>query len=131
MKHLAIFVVLLYACTAPTQPPQPQVLLNEGFTIGAGKYDFYSWNVYRTGTLNVTVNADSDIYIYVVDEPNFWKYKAGETFNVLANRDKITFSNFEVEIPSKGKYYIFISNTHSVLTTKNVSLKVLYTPRSY
>lgn len=112
-------------------PARSQQLISESFIIEAGNYKSYGWHFPTGGTLEIAIYADLDIYLYIVDELNFWKFKAGEGFYTLLKKERITRGKYSVGIPKEGEYIIIISNHHSILTPKNVSLEVNYSPYSY
>jgi len=108
---------------------QTQELLSESFDVSPGELKDYSWNFPSSGgTLKISVSTNSAIAIYVVDEVNFWKLKAGERFMALANKRNITSSNFNVKIPKEGNYKIVVSNREALLATASVSLEIVYIP---
>jgi len=80
------------------------------------------------GTLNISLNANSDVFLYVVDKANLKAFNAGENFRIYAEKERVTSTNFSVSL-SKGEYYIIVSNRHSILTTAGVSLSVSFTPQ--
>ncbi|MEK6590956.1 MAG: hypothetical protein AABZ11_09790 [Nitrospinota bacterium] len=114
---------------SPTQKSkQPQNLFNETFYVKPGTYQSYGWNFNSAGTLNINLNANSDVLLYVVDKANLEAFNAGREFRIFSEKIRITSTNFSVSL-SKGEYYIVVSNRHSLLTTAGVSLSVSFTPQ--
>lgn len=108
---------------------QPQVLVNKLFLVDAITPTTQGWKFNSSGTLNIDLKAnavDGRLSLFVVDETNYWKFKAGEGFNALAVEKQITEADVDVEIPKPGTYYIIVKNENLLLSV-NVSLKVSYT----
>src|SRR3989344_15669 len=105
------------------------LLLDEGFVVEPSTHKPYGWDLKVSGMLGVSLKTNSDVYLYIVDELNYWKYKAGNQFYVLASRDRITSTKLKTNIPKSGTYYIIVSNNHSLLTPANAELQVSYTPK--
>lgn len=110
-----------------TPPAQPQKLLDETFTVTAGNYKLYSWTFPVSSTLSIGLSANSNVDVYVTDEINYLRYKAGEAFYTVAIKKNILSSSFDARIPQAGVYYILIGNT-AILTPANVALRVFNKP---
>lgn len=106
---------------------QPQKLLDETFTVTAGTHKPYSWTFPVSSTLSIGLSANSNVDVYVTDEINYLRYKAGEAFYTVALKKNILSSSFDARIPQPGVYYILIGNT-AILTPANVALRVFNKP---
>lgn len=113
---------------ASSQSVQKQTLVDESFNVGPGTHQVYSWTFNMPGSLDISLNANSDVFLYVVDNENYAAYSAGRAFRGYAIKERVTSANFSVAIP-KGLNYIVINNTHSVFTSAGVGLTVLFTPK--
>lgn len=106
---------------------QAQNLLDETFTVAAGTYKPYSWTFLVSSTLSIGLSANSNVDVYVTDEINYLRYKAGEAFYTVARKKNILSSSFEARIPQAGIYFIVIDNA-AILTPANVALQVFNKP---
>lgn len=105
---------------------QKETLVNESFNVGPESHKDYAWDFNRAGSLDINLTANTDVFLYVVDNENYAAYVAGRGFRGFAIKEKITSTNFSVSIPN-GLHYIVIRNAH-ILKSAGIGLSVLYTP---
>lgn len=110
-----------------SQSIQKQTLVDESFNVDPGTDKVYSQGFPVAGSLDISLTANSDVLLYIVDNGNYEEYAAGRGFRGFAIKERITSANFSVSVP-KGLYYIVVSNKHSVFTSAGVVLSVSYTP---
>ena len=101
-------------------------LVDKSYRVGPGSYTFIgfekdcSFNL-QGGFIANAILGD-DIYVYVVNEDNFQKYDSGQEFSSYYDSGKVEYDTFDTNLEA-GKYYIIISNQHSLFSTKTVQLE--------
>ena len=98
--------------------------------IGAGDYFSLKLSIPRTGykwEIEFEVLSGNDINFYLVDEMNFWKFKADESFSVFAMEQKSRTGHTELIITDKlvdENVYAVFSNQYSLITSKRVVIDI-------
>lgn len=129
--------------------PRLQTAFSKSFRIGTGIYGwyFFPYSVEHTGKsnhkiaieFNVEQSADQivrDVYFYVMKEEPFFTWirelasqqtnvTVFEPKEVIYKLDKITKASVEFDIRTSGSMYLIFSNTHSVVTRKNIKIEIL------
>lgn len=109
-----------------SQNIQKETLVNESFFVSPGTHKDYAWDFNRAGSLDINLTANTDVFLYIVDNENYAAYAAGREFRGFAIKEKITSTNFSVSIPN-GSHHIVIYNAH-IFKSAGIGLSVLYTP---
>ncbi|MFW9857113.1 MAG: zinc-ribbon domain-containing protein [Candidatus Thorarchaeota archaeon] len=97
--------------------------IDETITISAGTHRGYSFNVNYDNvviTLKIEVRSGNDINVYVMDEANYNTWKDGGSATGYLSRQKIGSFTTDVTLGAKGRYYIVLDNTYSIITSKSV-----------
>lgn len=101
-------------------------IVNDTFRIGPGGYYYVgftsSCSFNLQGGFIVNAALGDDIYVYVVDDDDFKKFEADRDFSVYYQSGKVEYDTFDKNL-SAGKYYIIMSNHHSLFSTKTVQLE--------
>lgn len=61
--------------------------------------------------------------VYLMDEEDFALYQNGNQFRSYYSSGKIEYDTFEITL-NLGEYYIVLSNTYAIFSTKNIQLQV-------
>lgn len=132
---VGIVVVLLgvvkvpYTTTGLAEVEKSDVWLNESFTVSALSHDYYSGSFSSDTTLHITFQVSGDIDFWVMDETNYWKMRASETFQYYStpSRSRVTSVNIDWNPPSGQRIYFVWDNSFSWFTSKSVSAYFYYT----
>lgn len=79
-----------------------------------------------TGSFSAHAGLGDNIWLFVFDQNNFSKYQNGQSYQYLYYNQQTGSGTFILNLNS-GNYYIVLSNTYSVVSTKNVNLQASYT----
>ncbi len=132
---IGVFVILLsvivvpYTTTRLEEVPHSNVWLDETFSVPALTHKYYS-GTFSTSlhiTFTVTSGGNRDIDFQAMDEVNYWKMRAGESYNyyIIPTRTRITSLDIDWTPPSGTRIYFVFDNSFSLFTSKTVS--VLFT----
>lgn len=81
-------------------------------------------NAYVQGGFSASATLGDNIVVYVLDEYGFRDYENDESFSTYYNSGKIESDTFDLYL-NPGTYYVVMSNTYSVFSTKDVALRVI------
>jgi len=122
-----------YTPTPPqTSPSQPSsiTIVNTTYKVSPSTYQYIPFSIGCSATVNGAFSAyaalGDNIMVFVFDQSNFQKYQNGNAFTAYYESGKIASGSFVLNLNS-GTYYIVLSNTYSVISTKNVNLQASYT----
>lgn len=117
---------------APQLPPVQSSgtqIANGLYKIPPGKYQYFTFTSSCTGTLSGSFAAQAalgnDIIAYVMDQSSFSQYSSGSSASTYYNSGKVSSASFHISLGS-GTYYIVLSNTYSMLSTKTVDIQAYY-----
>lgn len=106
---------------------QGTVLYDSTYKVGPGQYRYFTISLPDVCTIQGGFRASAglgdNIVVYLMDESDFSLYQNGNQFRTYYSSGKIEYDTFKVTL-NPGKYYIILSNSYSMLSTKNVQLQV-------
>jgi len=89
--------------------PSLRVLINDEFNVPAGYSIAYNFLIPKNAKLYISfeVISGGDINFYVMDEVDYWKFKAGESFYYYEypSRFSIRKANIDWNYPPEGRIY--------------------------
>jgi len=131
MVFLLSLITVPYTTTRLEEVPHSSVWLNESFSVPALSHIAYYGTFYETLhiTFTVTAGGNRDIDFRVMDEVNYWKMRAGESYEyyTVPSRSRISSLDIEWTPPSGKKIYFVWDNSFSLLTSKSVSAYFSFT----
>lgn len=105
-------------------------IANSQYQVDPGTYTSIPFNMQCSGTATGSFFASAalgdNIIVYIMDSSGFSQFQSGQSATAYYNSGKVSSGNFNIGLPS-GQYYLILSNTYSVFSTKNVSVQVSYT----
>lgn len=108
-------------------PLQGETIIDSVYRVGPGTYTYVPLTLPCTATIQGGFSASAalgdNIIVYLLNENQFNVYQRGESTSTFYNSGKIGYDTFDVTL-NPGKYYIVMSNTYSLISTKTVQLKV-------
>jgi len=111
---LCSLVIVPFATADPVVLPQGSYLITESFTVPVG-YTFHNKTLFEGDNLHVIVEVTSggnlDINFYVMDEPNYNIWKAGESASPEISRISITTYDSDWVVPYDGTWFFVYDNT--------------------
>jgi hypothetical protein len=111
--------------------------LNETFVVGAGEALAYCGSFPSGTTLHIAVKVlsggDRNINFWVVDEPDWRAFKAGDSFYyyVTPSRRSVTEVRVTWNPPSYRKLCFVFDNTFSIITSKTVRAEITASYEKY
>lgn len=118
--------------SAPQLPPVQSSgtqIANGLYKIPPGKYQYFTFTSSCTGTLSGSFAAQAglgnNIIAYVMDQIGFNQYGSGNSASTYYNSGKVPSGSFRIST-GPGTYYIILSNTYSVISTKTVDIQAYY-----
>jgi len=112
---LCSLVILPFATAEPIVLPQGSYLITESFTVPIG-YTSHNKTLSDGDKLHilveVTSGGNSGIDFYVMDEPNYNLWKAGESASPEISRTSITTYDSDWVVPYDGTWYFVYDNTY-------------------
>jgi len=106
---------------------QGTVVYDSTYKIGPGQYRYFPLTLPDVCTIQGGFQANAglgdNIMAYLVDEDDFSSFQNGNQFRSYYSSGKIEHDTFEVTL-NPGQYYLILSNTYSIFSTKNVQLQV-------
>ncbi|MGI0047135.1 MAG: hypothetical protein ACREBB_08115 [Nitrosotalea sp.] len=118
--------------SAPQLPPiqnSGTQIANGLYKIPPGKYQYFTFTSSCTGTLSGSFVAQAslgnNIMVYVMDQSGFNQYQAGHSASTHYNSGKVPSGIFRISL-GPGTYYVILSNTYSLLSTKTVDIQASY-----
>ena len=107
-------VVVPFATAEPVVLPQSSYLITGSFTVPP-RYTSHNETLSNGDKLHilveVTSGGNSGIDFYVMDEPNYGKWKAGESASPQISRTNMTTVEEEWVVPHDGTWYFVYDNT--------------------
>ncbi|MBW3629404.1 MAG: hypothetical protein KY464_08920 [Gemmatimonadetes bacterium] len=61
-----------------------------------------------------------DVEVYVLDDDGYLDWQKGVRPRALFESGRATLTSLEVELPSRGRYHLLLSNRYSIFTPKTV-----------
>jgi len=120
---LGSLVIIPFATAKPVLLPQGSYLITEFFTVSL-EYTSHNRTLYNGDKLHIIIEVKSggnlDINFYVMDEPNYNKWKAGESASPEISRTSITTYDSDWVVPYDGTWYFVYDNTYGS-ASKDVS----------
>jgi len=111
---LCSLVIVPFATAEPIMLPQGSYLITESFTVPL-EYTSHNKNLSNGDKLHIIVEVKSggnlDINFYVMDEPNYNIWKAGESASPEISRTSITTYDRDWVVPYDGTWYFVYDNT--------------------
>jgi len=105
----------------------PGTIIDSTYRVGPGNYKYASFTMPCTGTIQggFIVNAalGDDIKVYLLNQNQFNGYKNSESVSTYYNSGKVEYGIFDVTV-NADNYYVIMSNSFSVFSTKTVQLEV-------
>jgi hypothetical protein len=117
MKKVFLALVFLFLLTAyGYAQKQTQTTVN----LKPGGYTYFT-KIYtkKSQTLAVNFDASSPVEVYVLDIDNFANWRNGNSFSSYYTSGRISRGIITLKL-GNGVYYLVVSNTFSVLTSKTV-----------
>jgi len=111
---LCSLVIVPFVIAEPIVLPQGSYLITESFTVPLG-HTFHNKTLSNGDKLHIIVEVKSggnlDINFYVMDEPNYNNWKAGESASPEISRTIITTYHSDWVVPYDGRWYFVYDNT--------------------
>lgn len=127
---LAIFFSLVpfpFATKEAYDVPQSSNLINESFVVPVGE-------AHRTASLQggdlthiyfvVTSGGNLDVDFYVMDELNYFKWKAHESYSAQISLSRATNYDNDLAVPHNATWYFVWDNSFSWITQKGVTTTI-------
>jgi hypothetical protein len=91
---------------------------------GTSTYVYFTLQCRATvqGGFSASAALGDDIIVYILDEDQFNLFDRGESTSTYYNSGKVGYDTFAVTL-NPGTYYIVMSNTYSIFSTKTVELQ--------
>ena len=100
---------------------------NLAITLNPGKFWFRPIFMPEGGTFSGRFRAKggsgNDVEVYILDSDGFENFRNRNSAQTYYNSGRKTVESFNVMLPA-GNYYLVISNTFSIISTKTVSLTI-------
>lgn len=115
----------------PSQVNNPSIRVANGiYKVQPGNYYYFGFNAKCSGTLSGGFSSYStlgnDIIVYLLDQNSFNSYQKGNSVPTYYNSGKVFSGTFNVHL-IPDIYYVVLSNTYSIVSTKNVNIQASYT----
>jgi LEA14-like dessication related protein len=103
---------------------------NSVYQVPPGTYTSIPFNMQCSGTLigqfSAQASLGNNIIVYVLDPTSFRQFQSGISTQTYYNSGKTSSGTINIGLPP-GQYYLVLSNTYSLVSTKNVNLIASYT----
>jgi len=123
---LCSLVIVPFATAEPIVLPQASYLITESFTLPPG-YASHNETLSDGDKLHIDVGAargsNLEIDFHVMDEPNYSRWKAGESASPQISRANMTSFEDDWVVPYDGTWYFVYDNTYGS-TSKDVTTTV-------
>jgi len=110
-------------------PTSSITIVNTTYKVSPSTYLYHPFSIGCSATVNGAFSAHAglgdNIMVFVFDQSNFQKYQNGSAFTAYYESGKIASGSFVLNLNS-GNYDVVLSNTYSVVSTKNVDLQMSY-----
>lgn len=117
-------VIVSFATAEPIALPQASYLITESFTVSL-EYTSHNKTLSNGDKLHIIVGVESggnsDINFYVMDEPNYNIWKAGESASPEISRTSISTYDGDWVVSYNGTWYVVYDNTLSSVSSKDVT----------
>jgi hypothetical protein len=124
---LCSLVIVPFATAEPIVLPQGSYLITESFTVPL-EYTSHNKTLSNGDKLHIIVEVKSggnlDINFYVMDEPNYNIWKAGESASPEISRTSITTYDSDWVVPYDGTWYFVYDNSADSVYSKDVTAVV-------
>lgn len=117
-----------YATTESVEVPKSEVVIDESFTVPALSHVARSTTFYLVRTLHITFTVTSggnrDIDFRVMDEVNYWKFRADESYEyyTAVTRTRVSSVDIEWVAPLDTEIFFVWDNSFSWVTSKSISV---------
>ncbi len=116
----------------PAPQPHVETITNTAFTVKAGTYSFFKFNVppntsnvILTGHFTATGGSGNDIIGIVMNEDSFVNWQNGHPIKTFYYSAKVTQESIRAVLPSlPDTYYLIFDNRFSLLSPKAVQASV-------
>lgn len=113
------------ASTTLVQKPVAATLVDSKVKIPAKKYMWWKLEIPNGSEVTFDVHVDSDVNILLfADEEQFRSWQKGREHTKLAEAVKVVDWTYTIKTTQPSVYYLLVSNQHSILTGKNVTLLI-------
>ena len=104
-----------------------ETIIDSVYRVDPGSYRYFPLSLPCVATIQggfaASAGLGDNIIVYILSENDFYRYQNGESASTYYNSGKVGYDTFEVTL-NPGEYYIVLSNTYSLISTKNVQLQV-------
>jgi len=108
--------------SALIQKPVPATLVDSTVKIPAKRYMWWKVEVPNGSEVTFDIHADSDVNIFLfANEEQYRAWRKEREHAKLAEAAKVVDWTYTVKTTQPSVYYLVVSNTHSLLTAKNVT----------
>ncbi|MEX2059891.1 MAG: LEA type 2 family protein, partial [Nitrosopumilaceae archaeon] len=102
-----------------------ETIVDSVYRVEPGTYTSIYFTLQCTATIQGGFSARAalgdDIIVYILDENQFNLFDRGESASTYYNSGKVGYDTFDLTL-NPGTYYIVMSNTYSIFSTKTVEL---------
>jgi hypothetical protein len=99
--------------------------ITQALAIGAGRYSYIPVNLDNAGGITIKFYAQggsgNNVEVYILDENGLINFQNGNSTNTYYNSGRKTVDDYTTYL-SPGLYYIVVSNTFSLVSSKAVTL---------
>lgn len=121
----AVSPLIEAASTTLIQKPVAATLVDSKVKIPAKKYMWWKLEIPNGSEVTFDVHVDSDVNIFLfADEEQFRSWQRGREHTKIAEAAKVVDWTYMVKTTQPSVYYLIVSNQHSILTGKNVTLLI-------
>lgn len=104
-----------------------ETIIDSVYRVDPGSYRYFPLSLPCVATIQGGFAASAalgdNIIVYILGENDFYRYQNEQSASTYYNSGKIGYDTFELTL-NPGEYYIVLSNTYSLVSTKNVQLQV-------
>jgi len=119
-----------YTTTKPVEVEKSDYWLRESFVVPAGthtaRYGSLSAGTRMRIYVKVTSGGNLDVNFHVMDETNYWKWRAGESASTSITRSRITTFDDYWTVSSSETWYFVFDNSFSWITSKGVTCEITH-----
>lgn len=120
--------------TPPPPPPPPPPLVAEVIDTPALRLEpgHFEWDGVKlddprpcrlTGHITVLDGGSHDVDVFLVDEDGLENFRHGNAFDAYLHHRRTSAVTLDVPVEGFKQYYLIVSNTFSVFTSKLVAIK--------
>lgn len=116
-----------FATQEPYDVPQSSNLIDESFVVPVG--DTHTTAILQNGDLIhiyfvVTSGGNLDVDFLVMDELNYFKWKAQDSYSAQISLSRVTSYNQDFTVPHNAEWYFVWDNSFSWITQKGVTATI-------